>query len=48
MNDPIDRQIRELTTERPTRLSELDELARPSGEMDVWGDDEEFEDDEDE
>ena len=47
MNDPIDRQIRELTTERPTRLSELDELARPSGEMDVW-DDEDEQDDEDE
>lgn len=47
MSDPIDRQIRELTTERPARLSELDELVRPSGEMDVWGDEDE-QDDEDE
>lgn len=46
--DPIDRQIRELTTDRPARLSELDELVRPSGEMDVWGeqDDEDEQDDE--
>lgn len=41
MRDPIDRQIRELITDRHTQPRELDELVRPNGEMDVWDDDSE-------
>ncbi len=39
--DPIERQLRELTRESPRIAEELEELQHPRGEMDVWGADDE-------